>query len=152
MNDLPEKPLSSEILYVLMGSNPQINGILRVSEHMYVRVNAACKETFTHTRLSQAFFFFDCSRGCLMSTALLYGVGSVGQEPSGSIRKSYKRGEAAAQRPRSLLFLTGATLGLRVWPQLLRISAHHSARFWYFDHSNQPLQPGSQLLVGVQRS
>lgn len=58
MNDLPEKPLSSEILYVLMGSNPQINGILRVSEHMYVRVNAACKETFTHTRLSQAFFFF----------------------------------------------------------------------------------------------
>lgn len=87
-----------------------------------------------------------------MSAALLYGVGSVGQEPSGSIRKSYKRGEAAAQRPRSLLFLTGATLGLRVWPQLLRISAHHSARFWYFDHSNQPLQPGSQLLVGVQRS
>lgn len=53
MNGLPEKALSSEILYVLMGSNPQINGILGVSEHVYVRVNAACKETFTHVRLTE---------------------------------------------------------------------------------------------------
>lgn len=64
MNDLPEKPLSSEILLVLMGSNPQINGILRVSEHMYVYANAVSKEIFIHTRLNQA---SDCGLGCLMS-------------------------------------------------------------------------------------
>lgn len=44
MNDFPEKPLSSEILNVLMGSNPQINGILRVSELMYVCVYEREKE------------------------------------------------------------------------------------------------------------
>lgn len=38
MNGLPGKALSSEILFRLMGSNPQINGLLRVSEHMYVCV------------------------------------------------------------------------------------------------------------------
>lgn len=76
-----------------MGSNPQINGILRVSEHMYVCANAAWKEIFTHMRLSQE---FDCSLGCLMSAELLHGVGTVGQEPSGSIRKSSRSCSAAA--------------------------------------------------------